>query len=195
MTTVKTRFLILSDTHCAAPLAAKSPGDTSAPLKTTTRLLSTLMLKPKSRPLRRRRRLGETKDKDNDGNDDEDDDGVYYRAPLPACDVLLHAGDITQYGLVEEYEEMIAVLAACQAEIKIVVAGNHDVSLDRDFYVDRGGGTWLHGEKGRQDVDKVRELWVGEEARRMGIVYVEEGIREFVLKSGAKFTVSDISSY
>lgn len=42
------------------------------------------------------------------------------------------------------------------------------------------------------DVDAVRELWTGDEARANGIVYLEEGVRTFNLSSGARFTVSGI---
>lgn len=41
-----------------------------------------------------------------------------------------------------------------------------------------------------EDVEEIRELWTGQEAREAGIVYLEEGVRTFELGSGARFTVS-----
>ncbi len=44
-----------------------------------------------------------------------------------------------------------------------------------------------------EDGKRIRELWMGDEARRAGIVYLEEGVRTFELGSGARFTVSGFS--
>ena len=38
----------------------------------------------------------------------------------------------------------------------------------------------------------IRFMWTGEEAREAGIVYLEEGIRTFELRSGVRFTVSGL---
>lgn len=49
---------------------------------------------------------------------------------LPPGDILIHAGDLTQSGTLEELEAALAWLSAQPHPIKIVVAGNHDVLLD-----------------------------------------------------------------
>ena len=41
-----------------------------------------------------------------------------------------------------------------------------------------------------EDLKKCKKMWTGEEAKKAGIVYLEEGIRRFSLKSGVEFTVS-----
>jgi len=109
-----------------------------------------------------------------------------YRLPLPSSDILLHAGDITMAGRLAEYETMLQVLKSADAELKIVIAGNHDITLDEEYYGEFG--EVRHGGR-REDLERVRELWCGEEARRVGVVYLEEGVRTFVLRSGARFTV------
>ncbi len=81
MTYIKTRFLIISDTHAARPLPAE-------------------------------------------GNED-----LAFRAPLPKADVLLHCGDLTMVGLLHEYETTMALLEGIDADLKLVIAGNHDISL------------------------------------------------------------------
>ncbi len=114
-----------------------------------------------------------------------------YRLPLPKADVLLHAGDITKVGYLVEYQAMFDMLKAAPAELKLVIPGNHDITLHEDFYV-RGTGKDKHvmGGWDMEDVREVRELLTGQEAREAGIVYLEEGVRTFELGSGARFTVS-----
>lgn len=136
--TIKTRFLIISDTHTAPLFPAN---DTSHA----------------------------------------------YRDPLPSADVLLHAGDLTKFGYINEYEATIAMLAGVEAELKIVIAGNHDVTLDEEYY-NTTGKKRFHRNMG-EDLDVVKDMWKGEQAREAGIVYLEEGIRTFTLSNGAKFTV------
>lgn len=110
-----------------------------------------------------------------------------YRQPFPRSDVLLHCGDITRLGHIAEYEAILDFLKQAPAELKLVIAGNHDITLHKDLYLERLKN------KHRNipvDVDAVRELWTGEEAVAAGIVYLEEGVRTFRLSSGAKFSVS-----
>ena len=111
-----------------------------------------------------------------------------YRQPLPSADVLLHAGDITTFGYLAEYEQMMKALVAADAELKIVIAGNHDITL-HDRYYRRDGHYMFHRGK-LEDLGAIRELWLGEAVRKAGIVYLEEGTRTFELSNGAKFTVS-----
>ena len=118
-----------------------------------------------------------------------------YRSPLPRCDVLLHAGDLTECGTAHEFETAFQTLADAPAELKIVIAGNHDVSLDRGWYEDAvGRGIVGGGRKSKEDVEGylrgVREMWMGEEARKKGIWYLEEGVREFEVGNGGRFRVS-----
>ena len=110
-----------------------------------------------------------------------------YRYLFPASDVLIHCGDITTVGYLSEYETIFNFLKAAPAELKLVIAGNHDITLHKELYLER-----LKEKHGNvvEDVDRIREMWVGEEARRAGIVYLEEGVRRFELSNGASFTVS-----
>ena len=80
------------------------------------------------------------------------------------------------------------MLKAADAELKIVIAGNHDITLDEEYYA-RGGHMHRYG-GGMEDLKKVRELWTGERAVEAGIVYLEEGVRSFALRNGARLTVS-----
>jgi 3',5'-cyclic AMP phosphodiesterase CpdA len=108
-----------------------------------------------------------------------------YRQPLPRADILLHAGDLTMGGQLSEYARMISFLAAAPAELKLVIAGNHDITLDAEYY-EKG---WQRGRGGKEDVAEAKKMWTGEAAKAAGIVYLEEGTRTFRLRNGANFTV------
>ena len=50
-----------------------------------------------------------------------------FREPVPAANVLLHAGDLTMEGGLENHKRVLQSIMAAEAELKIVIAGNHDV--------------------------------------------------------------------
>lgn len=136
---VKTRFLIISDTHSSDP-------------------------------------------KQNDQSD------APFRLPLPKADVLLHCGDLTMIGLLDEYERTLDMLDSIDAELKLVIAGNHDISLDETYY--KRKGAYMQGKRYDEDTPRqARELWTGARAKRARIVYLEEGTHSFTLKNGARLAV------
>lgn len=108
-----------------------------------------------------------------------------FRSPLAKADVLLHAGDLTGTGHVWEMQKTVSMLKQVDAELKIVIAGNHDITLDREFYEEQ----WEEFHDEPESVDMMNDIWTGEKARQAGIVYLEEGVRIFELSNGAKFTV------
>ncbi|KOC11508.1 Ser/Thr protein [Aspergillus flavus AF70] len=133
-----------------------------------------------------------------------------YRHPLPSSDILLHAGDITKVGLKDEHEVILDMLKVAPAELKLVVAGNHDITLDEEYYTRIGhyrhryrtdhttasatAGKENVGasseEEGRvESVREIKALWTSEEAVNAGIRYMEEGVQTFTLGNGARFTV------
>ncbi|KAL8827452.1 MAG: hypothetical protein Q9191_003177 [Dirinaria sp. TL-2023a] len=115
-----------------------------------------------------------------------DADKFAYRQPLPSADVLLHAGDLTMCGELKEYKKILKWIMASDAELKIVIAGNHDIDLHEEYYLTHAG------EKdtiARKQVREVKDLWTGPEARSAGVVYLDEGVNTFTLKNGATFTI------
>ncbi|KAB2099829.1 hypothetical protein AG0111_0g11954 [Alternaria gaisen] len=111
-----------------------------------------------------------------------------FRPPLPKADVLLHCGDLTMIGLLEEYEKTLNMLESINADLKLVIAGNHDITLDEEYYARKGKN--MH--RGRHDKDlpaKARDMWKGERAKRAGVVYLEEGTHTFQLQNGANLRV------
>ncbi|KAI9665731.1 MAG: hypothetical protein M1821_003665 [Bathelium mastoideum] len=121
-------------------------------------------------------------------HDDPDASQYGFVEPLPEVDVLLHCGDLTMVGLLPEYERVISMLGSIKAQLKLVIAGNHDCSLDKEYY--RRAGRYQHGPDYDTEVPKrAMEMWKGDLAKRAGITYLEEGTYEFTLKSGATFTI------
>ena len=60
-----------------------------------------------------------------------DTHGHHDDIQLPAADVLLHTGDFTMRGRIEEIEDFNNWLGTLPYEHKIVIAGNHDKGLDK----------------------------------------------------------------
>jgi Icc-related predicted phosphoesterase len=108
-----------------------------------------------------------------------------FKAPLPKADVLIHSGDLTEFGEREEHETTFEVVKSADAELKLVIAGNHDLTLDASFYAEKRRRLQVPEE----DLVAVRNIWCGEEAKKANIFYMDEGVHTFTLKSGAKFTV------
>lgn len=50
--------------------------------------------------------------------------------PLPDGDVLIHAGDLSIQGLYDELDMTASWLYAAPHRVKVVIAGNHDTTLD-----------------------------------------------------------------
>ncbi|KAF2709775.1 Metallo-dependent phosphatase, partial [Pleomassaria siparia CBS 279.74] len=101
----------------------------------------------------------------------------------PECDVLLHCGDLTEDGSSASISAALKSLGKVKAELKIAIAGNHEISLDKDFYLSEGGLEAEH--------EKSRSLVFGSEsiAAQNGITFLEEGTHRFTLKSGASFQI------
>ncbi|KAI0537948.1 Metallo-dependent phosphatase [Xylaria digitata] len=52
------------------------------------------------------------------------------QCPIPPGDILIHAGDLTQSGSLEELQATISWLQGQPHQFKVVIAGNHDLLLD-----------------------------------------------------------------
>ncbi|KAI4214502.1 MAG: hypothetical protein LQ351_002919 [Letrouitia transgressa] len=111
--------------------------------------------------------------------------------PCQHADVAIHCGDLTEESKLEEFESSLRLLKSINAPIKLVIAGNHDFTLDtptfRQHVADPGIDdldliSKVYGEYG-----KAREIF--EDAKAEGIILLDEGNHEFFLKNGALLTV------
>ncbi|RAL02309.1 metallophosphatase domain-containing protein [Aspergillus ibericus CBS 121593] len=52
----------------------------------------------------------------------------------PNTDVVIHCGDLTESSKLQEYRTAIQLLQKIPASLKLVIAGNHDISLDEPCF-------------------------------------------------------------
>ncbi|TGO24537.1 hypothetical protein BPAE_0100g00050 [Botrytis paeoniae] len=52
---------------------------------------------------------------------------------VPKVEVLLHCGDLTQVGGIPAFKKALKMLNNFDAELKLVIAGNHDLELDEGW--------------------------------------------------------------
>lgn len=70
-----------------------------------------------------------------------DTHGMHDKIPQRHCpegDILLHAGDFSNTGEVEQIQSLSAWLGAYPAQHKVVIAGNHDITFHEEYYQARG---------------------------------------------------------
>ncbi|EHK20189.1 uncharacterized protein TRIVIDRAFT_155150 [Trichoderma virens Gv29-8] len=72
-----------------------------------------------------------------------------------SVDVAIHCGDLTQHSKLDEFQAAIDLMEKISAPLKIVIAGNHDFSLDIP------------------------------QSRNKGILFIDEGSHQFSLQNGA----------
>ena len=89
---------------------------------------------------------------------------------LPAGDILIHAGDLTNQGSKAELEKAARWLETADFAAKIVVAGNHDLSLDSTYGLKYEEG-WRVG---AGEVEACREMVRG----IPGVTYLEHEVGE-----------------
>jgi len=61
-----------------------------------------------------------------------DTHGNHWGLEVPDGDILLHAGDMTVRGSIEDVKDFDAFLGQLPHPVKIVIAGNHDFCFERD---------------------------------------------------------------
>jgi Icc-related predicted phosphoesterase len=110
-----------------------------------------------------------------------------FRQPVPKVDVLLHAGDLTGRGGLQAYKGVLNMLSGIDAELKLIIAGNHDLSLDGNYWRNH-----MCEDDDPEDIaehDNAMEIFKGPLAKEAGVTYLEEGLNTFTLQNGAKFTI------
>ena len=109
---------------------------------------------------------------------------------LPKADVLLHCGDLTQVGGENSFKRCLKMLSRFEAELKLVIAGNHDLDLDKNHRLYKS-----HPDKdvvdkaALEDHAKAMEVMKGDLAKEAGVTYLEEGIHAFTLSNGTAFNI------
>ncbi|KAL1844761.1 hypothetical protein VTK73DRAFT_1831 [Phialemonium thermophilum] len=114
--------------------------------------------------------------------------------PDVPVDVAIHCGDLTNESKLDEFRAALNLLRAINAPLKLVIAGNHDFTLDTPTFVKkRSQAEALFSidpglmKKEYGDLGDARRLLA--EARADGIVFLDEGLHRFPLPNGARLTV------
>lgn len=96
--------------------------------------------------------------------------------------MFIHCGDLTQYGGLPSFQRAVDHLKTVDAELKLVVAGNHDVESD---------SVWQNEFAEDEDDLKTGAKCVSllKSQQDFGIYYLEEGTRTFKLQDERSFTV------
>ncbi|KAI4093142.1 MAG: hypothetical protein L6R37_007444 [Teloschistes peruensis] len=110
--------------------------------------------------------------------------------PPPRADVAIHCSDLTDSSTLKEYQASIRLLRTIKAPLKLIIAGNHDWTLDPCIF------SLKTAEKIRRfDPAEVKAAF-GEygDARRLidesaDLTFLDEGNYEFVLANGAMLRV------
>lgn len=61
-------------------------------------------------------------------------DSRAFALPVPKADVVLHCGDLTNVGGSSSFKIALKMLGAIDAVKKLVIAGNHDLDLDKEYW-------------------------------------------------------------
>lgn len=159
---LKTRILVISDTHGAQPFAEDNAERQD-----------------------NRDEVWDSDDKD-DGSTPEVPLLNGFRWPLPEADVAIHCGDLTQGSSPKEFEATFDFLRKLNAPLKLVIAGNHDQCLDTthwDKYTQ-----WIDDGLFRHSRAQYPALAKGiiRQARADNVHLLAEGTHDFVLRNGAR---------
>ena len=110
-------------------------------------------------------------------------------------DVAIHCGDLTEESKIHEFRSSLELLKSINAPLKLVIAGNHDFTLDIPMFRKKAADAdavfsieleLLRREYG--DFGEVQRLFANAGASD-NIVFLDEGTHHFTLQNGAKLTV------
>ncbi|KAJ7794641.1 Metallo-dependent phosphatase-like protein [Mycena olivaceomarginata] len=109
------------------------------------------------------------------------------RCDVPDGDVLLHSGDLTERGTLKELRSTMEWLYALPHRVKIIIAGNHDSAVHREWYEENWQELSLHrSSDAPEPADAVLDLLKGPQAVTANIVYLEDEEYKFKVRDGGK---------
>lgn len=119
-------------------------------------------------------------------------------------DVAIHCGDLTDGSKLDEYRSALHLLMGVKAQLKLLIAGNHDFAMDdiafehqTKEYVDREArNNSIHAHVVQAELDgnygargEAKAMFESAEAKAAGIVFLDEGTHHFTLANGADLHV------
>ncbi|KAF9531261.1 Metallo-dependent phosphatase-like protein [Crepidotus variabilis] len=107
-----------------------------------------------------------------------------HEIEVPDGDVLLHSGDLTNLGTEKDFEKTMKWLCGLPHKVKIIIAGNHDLTLHTDWYEKHSPN--FHLRAGKQDINKILPLLKGKGAQASNLVYLQDEVYRFKLKENGR---------
>lgn len=112
--------------------------------------------------------------------------------PDLTVDVAIHCGDLTDESKIDEFRRSLDLLKGINAPLKLVIAGNHDFTLDIPTFQRKAdhatAASSIEAElikRGYGDFGEARQLFADSD----DITYLDEGIHHFTLQNGARLIV------
>lgn len=114
-----------------------------------------------------------------------------FIVPKHPVDVAIHCGDITEGSKLDEYRQSLELFKDINAPLKLVIAGNHDFTLDIPTFQKKAADATAAFSIEPELM--TREYGDFGEARQLltdaGLTFLDEGIHHFTLQNGAKLKV------
>lgn len=112
--------------------------------------------------------------------------------PLHKVDVAIHCGDLTDGSKLDEFRTAIQLLKLINASLKLVIAGNHDFTMDFAAFEGKVAEATpvpdaMLVEKEYGALGEARQLF--EDAKHEGMMFLDEGTHHLKLDNGALLTV------
>ncbi|KAI8240697.1 putative rhamnogalacturonate lyase C [Colletotrichum sp. SAR 10_96] len=113
--------------------------------------------------------------------------------PLPSVDVAIHCGDLTEESKLVEFQKTINLMKSINAPLKIVIAGNHDWTLDTPIFKSKIAEipppvdmALVHAEYGT--FNQARDLLLSSSATDITFLQ-HQGTHRLTLPNGARLTL------
>mmetsp|Transcript_2542 Transcript_2542/g.2869 ORF Transcript_2542/g.2869 Transcript_2542/m.2869 type:complete len:380 (-) Transcript_2542:516-1655(-) len=87
-----------------------------------------------------------------------DTHGKHRDCAVPYGDVILHAGDITNIGEFEQLQDFEEWLSGLPHEHKVVIAGNHDITTQPEYYNETGRRKFHDGTNMSYDPEECKRI-------------------------------------
>lgn len=107
---------------------------------------------------------------------------------VPPGDVLLHSGDLTKEGRKEEFVKTMEWLYALPHKVKIIIAGNHDLTLDDDFCKNNPDRKYFGVDEllSHQARQEIKDMLKGRRAKAARIAYLDNEEYTFQIQEGRR---------
>ncbi|KAK4676694.1 hypothetical protein QC764_402460 [Podospora pseudoanserina] len=104
--------------------------------------------------------------------------------PNVPVDVAIHCGDLTEDSKIHEFQTSLDLLRHIDAPLKLIIAGNHDFTLDKTAF-EKKVAEFQQLYLARIQISTKPNMKMSSE----DVVFLGKGIHSFALRNGAKLTV------